>query len=238
MKIIIRNLISTIKQFKAAWIMNFAGITAALTALMFVGMQIIYENSFDNNHPNADRIYRINHDEAEEPFNVILARGVIRTIGQLSPKVESYATVMDFIDYNYLETEINGEKHGFREHTIGIEPGYAKMFDFELISGNFNGLSKKGNALINESLAKKMFGNTDVLGKTLKVNEDWGIDEGGELTIVGVYKDFPSNTQTKNAIYYTLNDIMIDDLECCNFIGWVMLSSPNDKAEIEKLINQ
>lgn len=238
MKIIIRNLISTISKFKAAWIMNFAGITAALTALMFVGMQIVYENSFDNNHPNADRIYRLNHDEADEPFNVILARGVIRTIGQLSPKIESYATVMDFIDDNYIDTEINGEKHGFRELTIGIEPGYAKMFDFELISGDFNALDKKGNALINESLAKKMFGNTDVLGKTLKVNEDWGIDEGGELTIIGVYKDFPSNTQTKNAIYYTLNDIMIDDLECSNFIGWVMLSSPNDKAEIEELINE
>ena len=31
MKIVLRNLISTIRNFKAAWIMNFAGITAALS---------------------------------------------------------------------------------------------------------------------------------------------------------------------------------------------------------------
>lgn len=58
MKIVLRNLISTIRNFKAAWIMNFAGITAALTALMFVGMQISYESSFDTYHKNSDKIGR------------------------------------------------------------------------------------------------------------------------------------------------------------------------------------
>ena len=235
MKIVLRNLISTIRNFKAAWIMNFAGITAALTALMFVGMQISYEKNFDCNHSNADRIFRISQD-VQSPFNVILARGVIEAAGHISPKVEAYASVMDFYDHNYIEVEINGQKHGFNEYTIGIDVGYAKMFDFELICGDINTLSTKGNALISESAAKRMFGDTEPLGKTLKVNSDWGIDNG-EITITGIYKDFPSNTQTKNVIYFALNDIMVDDIQCRNFIGWVMLSSPDDKAEIEQLIN-
>ena len=236
MKIVLRNLISTIRNFKAAWIMNFAGITAALTALMFVGMQISYENSFDDNHSNADRIFRISQD-VSLPFNVILARGVIEAAGHVSPRVEAYSSVMDFYEENYIETEINGQKHGFNEYTIGIDKGYAQMFDFELIGGDLNSLGTKGNALICESTAKRMFGETDPLGKTLKVNSDWGIDNG-EITITGIYKDFPSNTQTKNAIYFALNNLMIDDIQCRNFIGWVMLSSPDDKAEIEQLINK
>ncbi|MBR6278146.1 MAG: hypothetical protein IKR41_05250, partial [Bacteroidales bacterium] len=100
MKIVFRNLVSIIRKFKLAWLMNFAGIAAALTALMFVGMQISYENSFDDNHSNAERIFRISQD-VERPFNVILARGVIETIGHISPKVEAYAAEMDFFDLNY-----------------------------------------------------------------------------------------------------------------------------------------
>ena len=236
MKIVFRNLVSIIRKFKLAWLMNFAGIAAALTALMFVGMQISYENSFDDNHSNAERIFRISQD-VERPFNVILARGVIETIGHISPKVEAYAAEMDFFDLNYIEVEINGQKHEFNEYTIGIDSGYAKMFDFDLVCGDLKTLATKGNALISENTAKKMFGNSEALGKTLKLNEDWGTDNG-EITITGVYKDFPSNTQTKNAIFFSLNDVLIDDNQCRNFIGWVMLSSPNDKAEIETLINK
>ncbi|MBQ1884109.1 MAG: hypothetical protein II165_03730, partial [Bacteroidales bacterium] len=73
MKIIIRNLISTISKFKAAWIMNFAGITAALTALMFVGMQIKYENNFDTYHKNSDRIFVIKQGTVQ-PWDLILLR--------------------------------------------------------------------------------------------------------------------------------------------------------------------
>lgn len=236
MKIVFRNLVSIIRKFKLAWLMNFAGIAAALTALMFVGMQISYENSFDDNHSNAERIFRISQD-VERPFNVILARKVIETIGHISPKIEAYASEMDFYDLNYIETEISGNKHGFYEYTIGIDLGYAEMFDFDLVCGDIKTLGLPGNALISELTAQKMFGTLDVLGKTLKINDDWGTDNG-EITITGVYKDFPSNTQTKNAIFFALNDMLKDEDRSRNFIGWVMLSSPDDKDEIEELIGK
>lgn len=237
MKIIIRNLISTISKFKAAWIMNFAGITAALTALMFVGMQIKYENNFDTYHKNSDRIFVIKQG-TEQPWDLILQRQDIEIIGNISPKIEAYSAKLDFIDKYYVETEgNNGEKHGFQELVVGIDSGYVKMFDFDLICGDLKSLNEKGHILISESIAMKMFGTTDVLGKNITIDGIWC----GEPTnpITGVYKDFPANTQTQNAIYYSLDETAKHDENVGrNFLGWVMLSSPNDREDIEQLINQ
>lgn len=236
MKIIIRNLISTIKQFKAAWIMNFAGITAALTALMFVGMQIVYENNFDRCHPNADRIFNV-YQDIERPFNIILERPNIEIFGNLSPKVEAYSAVMDWDEKFYLETTDNGTKHGYYEYVIGIDSGFAKMFNFNLIAGTTSSLSMAGNAMICESIAQKLFGSTDVIGKQINVNQLWcGGD--GTLTITAVYKDFESNTQTKNCVYFSLDNTGKENNYGRNFLCYVMLSSPNDREEIETLFNQ
>ncbi|MCR5453445.1 MAG: ABC transporter permease [Bacteroidales bacterium] len=236
MKIIIRNLISIIRRFKAAWLMNFAGITAALTALMFVGMQISYENSFDANHQNADRIYNV-YQDIERPFNVIIERSNIELFGTLSPKVEAYSAVMDFDEKNYVETNNNGEKNGFYEYVIGIDSGFVKMFTFEITNGNPASLNLAGNAMICESLAKKFFGTTDIIGKQITINESWCAGNG-TLTITAVYKDFDSNTQTKNCIYFILDDTAKQGNYGRNFLCYVMLSSPNDKQEIETLFNQ
>ena len=237
MKIIFRNLISTIRNFKAAWIMNFAGITAALTALMFVGMQIKYENNFDSCHKNADRIFNV-YQDVERPFNVIIARNSIEVFGTLSPKVEAYSAVMDWIQDYYLEVNNpNGEKHGYYEKVVGIDSGFVKMFDFDVITGSTQTLNVAGNAMICESLAKKIFGTTDVVGMQLKVDGLWCAGDG-TLTITAVYKDFESNTQTKNCIYFALDDTSKDNNYGRNFVCYVMLSSPDDRQEIETLYNQ
>ena len=236
MKIVLRNLISTIRNFKAAWIMNFAGITAALTALMFVGMQISYESSFDTYHKNSDRIFVLKQG-TEQPWDLILERQDIETIGTLTPRIEAYSSKLDFVDRYYVETEDNyGEKHGFSELVVGVDSGYVKMFDFDLICGDPKSLNEKGHLLISESIAMRMFGTTDVLGKTITIDGIWC----GEPTspITGIYKDFPANTQTQNAIYYSLDETAKHENFGRNFLGWVMLSSPDDREYIEQLINQ
>ena len=236
MKIVLRNLISTIRNFKAAWIMNFAGITAALTALMFVGMQISYERSFDTYHQNSDRIFVIKQGDVK-PWDLILERQDIEVIGNLTPKIEAYSAKLDFVDKYYVETEDNnGEKHGFNEFAVGIDSGYVKMFDFDLICGDPKSLNEKGHLLISESIAMRMFGTTDVLGKTITINGIWCGEPTNQIT--GVYKDFPANTQTQNAIYYSLDETAKHDSWGRNFLGWAMLSSPDDREYVEQLINQ
>ena len=78
--------------------MNFAGITAALTALMFVGMQIKYENNFDTYHKNSDRIFVIKQGTVQ-PWDLILLRQDIEVIGNISPKIEAYSVKLENDDF-------------------------------------------------------------------------------------------------------------------------------------------
>lgn len=237
MKIIFTNLLSIIRRFKLAWLMNFVGISAALAALMFVTMQIVYENSFDRCHKNADRIFLVAEDVDIKPFNIIIDRYNLEIFGNCSPKVEAYSSVIDMIQDCYVEVEANdGERHGFYEHIAGVDSSFINIFDFDISCGDPKNFCKMGDAIINESMAKRMFGTSDVVGRRVGINDKWCVKDS-ILTIAAVYKDFPDNTQIHNAIYYVLNDEGKDGNSGRNFLGWLMLSSPDDKDDVETLMN-
>jgi ABC-type antimicrobial peptide transport system permease subunit len=61
-----------------------------------------------------------------------------------------------------------------------------------MLKGNINALSDPSSILINASLAKTLFGNTDPIGKMIR------LDNKDNYKVEGVYEDFPHNT--------TLND--------------------------------
>jgi len=82
----------------------------------------------------------------------------------------------------------NGDKH-FSLHGNFVDTGFLNMFSFPLLEGNAgNALSSVNNIVLTEQLAKKLFGNEDAMGKTVKV------DSVNYLTVTGVLKDLPSNT--------------------------------------------
>ncbi|MCR5453982.1 MAG: ABC transporter permease, partial [Bacteroidales bacterium] len=239
MKIIIRNLISIIRRFKAAWLMNFAGISAAITALIFVTMQIAYENNFDKCQKDADRIFLVTQG-VEKPFNLILDRGDIEEMANISPKIEAYSALFDLIQENYLTVErSDGSLQGFYQRVAGIDSGFVKIFDFDLICGNINSLNVAGNTFVSESTAMKFYGTTDIIGKRIKCSGYWCLDsQNTYITVTGVYKDFPENTQTQNFVYYVMNNDGKDHQHGRNWLCWLKLTSPNDRDEVESIINQ
>ncbi|MCQ2975435.1 MAG: ABC transporter permease [Bacteroidales bacterium] len=237
MKLIFRNLFSIIKRYKIAWIMNFLGIAIALCALMFVGMQIFYEHDFEKCNTKADRIFRLNRNATVYPFNIIIPRGMVECAGNCSPKIEAYTDILDVFDSYYITIETNGKKRGFYQKVIGADPGITKIFDFKFINGDENCLENPKYAIISENTALKIFGSTDIIGQQINVNQTWRMYDS-TLIVGAVYKDFPTNTQVRNEIYYKLNDDFKDDYKNSNDVCWLLLDNPNSKSEIENIINQ
>jgi putative ABC transport system permease protein len=70
-----------------------------------------------------------------------------------------------------------------------VDTGFLDMFSFPLAKGNSNtALNRANNIVLTEQLAKKLFGNEDAMGKTVK------IDSVDYATVTGVLKNLPSNT--------------------------------------------
>ncbi|MBP5365416.1 MAG: ABC transporter permease [Bacteroidales bacterium] len=235
MKIIFRNIVSIVRRFKAAWIMNILGVSSALTALMFVAMQISYEVDYDKCHTDADRIFRLTQEELTYPFSIVQARGNINAAGNLSPKVEAHSICLEFNDNNIEVEASDGSVKGFYESTAGVDADFVKIFTFDVICGDPECLKTQGNAYIPESTAMKIFGTTDVIGKRIKLDQGFGTSDG-MITIGAVYKDFPTNTQTNNDIYFSFDNTNSDNYQSRSFVGWLKLTSPDDKADVERLM--
>jgi hypothetical protein len=62
------------------------------------------------------------------------------------------------------------------------------MFTFEMIQGDRNALNDPSSILLSESVATTLFGNSDPINKTLKVNSTFN------FKVAGIYKDLPKNT--------------------------------------------
>ncbi len=69
-----------------------------------------------------------------------------------------------------------------------VDSGFLSMFQLEFIKGNaVNAFSQLHSLVITETMAHKFFESVDVIGKTLKVNNDH------DYVITGVIKDLPKS---------------------------------------------
>ena len=78
----------------------------------------------------------------------------------------------------------------FNEMVMAVDPGFFDLFRFQFLSGDRStALSNTSSLVINETLAKKYFGQENPMGQTLQ----GGMDT--VYTIVGVIRDLPENTE-------------------------------------------
>ncbi len=73
-----------------------------------------------------------------------------------------------------------------------VDEPFLKMFQLQFIKGNAStAFNQLYSLVVNETMAKKFFGTTDVIGKSLKVNNKQ------DYIITGVIKDLPKNVSFK-----------------------------------------
>lgn len=73
-----------------------------------------------------------------------------------------------------------------------VDPSFVKIFDLQFLKGNANdALSQPNNIVVTEKLARDFFNSTDVLGKTLRV------DNKKSYVITGVVANLPKNVSLK-----------------------------------------
>ena len=81
-----------------------------------------------------------------------------------------------------------GEKH-FNLRGAFTDSGFLNMFSFPLLKGNAEQSLSNGHSIVlTEKLAKKLFGNEDAIGKTVRV------DSNANFVVTAVMADLPNNT--------------------------------------------
>ncbi|WP_034923303.1 ABC transporter permease, partial [Candidatus Accumulibacter vicinus] len=168
--------------------LNVMGLTVGIASCLFITMYVKDEISYDRMHPDADRMYRVNLDAklaAQEIAVAVSCPPMAAALIQEVPEVESVVRVQQ----NGSVVMKYEDKAFTQERVFSADSNFFSFFNFPLVEGNSKNALKEPNTLVlTESVARKIFGSENALGKLLTVGNDTTT-----YVVSGVAKDLPGN---------------------------------------------
>ncbi|MGC3943573.1 MAG: ABC transporter permease [Chryseolinea sp.] len=167
---------------------NILGLAIAMTACMLIVLYVRHELSFDRFNENADRIYRVNTEVKFGDNHIIVAAAgasFASTAMSEFPQIEAATRILwrESLLVNVGDERIRQQNVAYADSTL------FDIFTLPIIAGNSKtALNEPNTIVLTESVARKFFGTTDVLGKTLSV------DDNKTRKVSAVIKDLPSNS--------------------------------------------
>jgi ABC-type antimicrobial peptide transport system permease subunit len=176
-----------IRRNKIFSIINILGLAIGMASAVLILLWVRDEMGFDRFHAKEDRLYGTFRNENDN--------GHLRTISN-SPKIlaptlkADFPEVEDVARWRNTNFLLSVGDHHFNVRGNFTDSGFLRMFSFPLLEGNPNHtLTSPDDIIITESLAKKLFGKEPAMGKQIR------IDSVNLVTVKGILKDLPDNTQ-------------------------------------------
>jgi putative ABC transport system permease protein len=148
---------------------NVVGLALGLAATFMLGLFVEYELSYDDFHRNAGDIYRLVERPAEGEGGSVGSRTrmpAAPTLVREMPEVKAGTRVRQF------DTPWFGGPNSRLEVTpTYVDSTFFDVFSFEVVRGDGKAaVSTPGGVALTQSMAQKLFGDTDPVGKTIDVN--------------------------------------------------------------------
>ena len=178
----------TILKTKSLTFVQIFGFSIAIATATILFLTAMFELSFDNFHKDIDRIglvYMETNTANGTNYNTSVAAPLAPLMKKELPEV---AEVSRLYNGNILLRVADKE---VRSNNKYVDQPFLSMFDFELLYGNKTALDHLDGLVIDENTATALFGNTDVLGKSLEFNQT-GTWENTVVT--AVVKSVPANS--------------------------------------------
>ena len=165
---------------------RFVSLSLGLFVAIIIFAQVGFEYSYERWIPDNKRIYTLGTSSYGSPRIVHrLFYPIYERILNETPQIEAGTIVgRDVRDISY-----DDDKDAVST-TIGyVSETFFDVFDIKVLSGDPKTvLSSPYTAMISEKCAKKLFGEENPLGKSVKVYSDDNTEVSFELTVQGVYR--------------------------------------------------
>ena len=238
MRTILRNFLNVLRRFKMASFLNIVGLSVAFTAFLVIMMQVQYERTFDRCYPTASRICRVDMNRGEgDIYASVIPQALANAAFTSSPHIESYTLLNSFTGKRYVIVGKGEEEKGFKEQLIPCYPDLAKVFELTIVEGVAACLEDPEKMMIPQSMARRMFGNESAIGKSVRVKDKIPYWDETNFIVGAVYEDFPENSQLETGIYARMNKRYEDDWFSQQFMGYLLLDSPESRQVVEDNFN-
>ncbi len=211
------------RRFKTATVLNFIGLTVALTAFYLLMTQVVYNISYNSCIPDNERVFRFETKMgSDSPWGINCNRPTNAILSEM-PQVEAMTELASWgqkREFVVGESVVEHPRSGSNLTPFGAIS--AHCLDGKLSWDDYG----ERSVIIPASLAKKIFGRTDVAGQPIYSKSD-------TLTVQGVYEDFPANCSMKNDVYYATQNNLQDWSEW-SYIVYVKLREGVDAESMLK----
>ena len=184
----LKQILKTITKYRLSSALSLISLVVAFLGIIVLTLYVSYEKSFDNFHKDGDDIYLMSF---KYDMGSLLPVPMCDFIKNEVPEIENSAICWYPKDHIFQKTE-QSRKEGIGGKGMEVTAEFFTIFNFPLVTGNAETVLQQPNSIVlSETLAKNIFGTTDVVGKQLIAN-------GNNCTITGVMRDMPKNTSFRN----------------------------------------
>ncbi len=156
----IKIVLRLFRRHKGFAAINLGGLSVGLAACLLIGLYVQDELAYDRFHEKSSRIYRLGGASVGWPYG--------RLIESEYPEVEDVVYMRTYPAYS-IE---HGDHHYF-ESMLYADSGFFHLFDFPFIEGDpKTALAEPNSLVLSDTLARKLFGETQALNRTLLLGED------------------------------------------------------------------
>jgi putative ABC transport system permease protein len=192
LKLAYRNIL----RHKRYAFLNIFGLAVGLAACLLMASYVIHELSFETMHPNRGRIFRINGRipmGGRTLLNAVVAPPFGPAAEESIPEVEESVRILR---RHNVSVRI-GDNNFKQKKMFFAEPEILEIFAIPLLRGNSKtALEAPFGVIIDEALARKYFGKSNPIGKTLRLT----LHRTFEFAVTGIMETMPSNTALRTSM--------------------------------------
>ncbi|WP_084454626.1 ABC transporter permease [Algoriphagus terrigena] len=196
--------------------LNIIGLATGMAVAILIGLWVFDELSFNRYFKNYERIAQVtkagNYEgkyymgQKHLPFPLI--EELQSSYGQ------NFKHIVPISGPDGFDAVLSTDDKILTRKGMYIGEGAPEMFSWEMKYGSWNGLEEIQGIMISESTSKAFFGDSDPMGKAMKVNKHT------DVTVTGVFEDFPKNTEFYGMMFFEPWDFYLKDAPFITRQGW------------------
>ncbi len=214
---------------------NIIGLAIGIATCLLIFLYVTDELNYDTYNVKADRIYRVNNEIKFNGNYLDLAQAPAllgSTMAREIPQVQQYTRLSWYGSFLVKKGNQN-----IQEGRVGYaDSSLFDVFTFPIISGNAKtALQDYHSLVISETIAKKYFNSTDVVGKTMLINDT------GNYKIKAVIKDIPKQSHFRFDFFVPMMENRgsnEDNWLSENYTTYVVLNNQADVKQVETQTNR
>ncbi|MBN8652585.1 MAG: ABC transporter permease [Cytophagales bacterium] len=185
-------------------VINIGGLAIGMAVAMFIGLWVNDEISFNKNHTNYADIAQVRYSNFDQSTHT--------TGGSDGVPLPMGAVLKDTYKQNFKHVlmawwlgdySLTAGENQLTAKGEFIEPEVIDMLSLKMLRGSNHALADPHSIILSQTLAETIFGATDPINKTLR------IDNNFDVKVTGVYEDLPRNSKFGEVHFFSPWDLWV-----------------------------